>query len=168
VLGRIDLRDALNRTTGHEIRRYVVLHAAAPEVLLQLVREDLAAPTILAAPIALFELADGETAIVVGEPFAPVLADEAWRAAVPHIAAIADRECDRLARALDRLKHALAGSGARVSAATCRWATPTLLVDPPTCYDAEAFPWTCVRGGDPHPLETTEVCIHCEHWQPRA
>lgn len=167
VIGRMDLRDAISRSTGQEIRRYVVLHAAAPGVLLQVVREDLGSPATLPAAVAVFELADGETAVIVSEPFAPLLADEAWRAAVPHIAAIADQECERVARALDRLKHAVTAAGGRAAAAQCRWATPTLLLDPPLCYEAGDSPWTCVRGAEPRPLDTTETCADCAQWEPR-
>ena len=38
---------------------------------------------MLAATIAVYELADGETAVVAAEPFGPLLMDGAWRAAVP-------------------------------------------------------------------------------------
>jgi uncharacterized protein (DUF302 family) len=106
VVGRIDLRAALSRSSGQDMRQYVVLHAAALESLLEAVREDLGSPTLLPAAIGVFELADGETAIIVNEPLAALVGDQAWRNASPLLAAIADRECGRVARALDRLTHA--------------------------------------------------------------
>jgi hypothetical protein len=61
---------------------------------------------MLTATVAIYELADGETAIVAAEPFAPVLADPAWRMAAPELARVADRESEQVARALMRLQHA--------------------------------------------------------------
>jgi uncharacterized protein (DUF302 family) len=168
IVGRIDLRDLLARSTGRETRRYIVLHAAAPEALLEAIREDLGSPTTLPAAVAIFELADGETAVIVTEPFAAFLADPGWRAEAPHLAALADRECERLARALDRLRHAITTAGGRIQAASCRWATPTLFVSAPVCYDAEESLWSCTRDAGTRPLETTEVCADCERWEPRA
>jgi hypothetical protein len=59
---------------------------------------------ILPITIAVYELADGETAVVVSEPFAPVLADRGWREAAPRLARLADQESQLLARALSRLQ----------------------------------------------------------------
>jgi protease I len=52
-------------------------------------------------------------------------------------------------------------------AANCGWSAPTLLLDAPFCWDAERYPWACVRGTIPHVLETTEVCRTCVHWAAR-
>jgi len=52
---------------------------------------------------AIYELADGETAIVAGEPFAPLRADLAWQTSAPELAIIAERESKQLARARTRL-----------------------------------------------------------------
>ena len=51
--------------------------------------------------ITIFELADGETAVEVTEPFAPVISDTAWRHESPALAQVADCECAQVARALD-------------------------------------------------------------------
>ena len=64
---------------------------------------NLAAGAALPATIAIYELADGETAIVAGEPMGAVASDLAWRAALPALASIVDGESRRLARAFDRI-----------------------------------------------------------------
>ncbi|MEZ5320212.1 MAG: hypothetical protein R2752_22610 [Vicinamibacterales bacterium] len=51
-------------------------------------------------------------------------------------------------------------------AATCRFAAPTLTLKHPDWLDAHARPWSCVRDATPAPLETTEVCRTCTHWEP--
>lgn len=51
------------------------------------------------------------------------------------------------------------------SAASCRWATPTLFVAAPVWYVAEEYPWTCLRDGVPRPLATTEACEECPRWE---
>jgi hypothetical protein len=52
-------------------------------------------------------------------------------------------------------------------AATCRWATQTLWLDPPLWVTAASRPWTCVRDIDARTLETTDECRACVRWQPR-
>jgi hypothetical protein len=59
---------------------------------------------VLPATIAVYELADGETAVVAAEPFAPMLEDRGWRESAPALAALADEESQALARALERLE----------------------------------------------------------------
>ena len=60
-------------------------------------------------------LADGETVVVATAPIA-LLADEgAWREHVPALAAVADRERERIARVLDRLR-STSGESSRISA----------------------------------------------------
>lgn len=51
-------------------------------------------------------------------------------------------------------------------ASTCRFATPTLFLPAPYWLDAEAAPWTCIRGAVPHLLLTTDPCESCPHWEP--
>lgn len=104
VLSRFDVRDYLKRTLHHDFRRYTLLQAATPQLTLDALHEDLAAGAILPITIAVYELADGETAIVVSEPFAPVLADRGWREAAPRLARLADDEGELLARALSRVQ----------------------------------------------------------------
>jgi hypothetical protein len=50
---------------------------------------------------------------------------------------------------------------------SCRWAEMTLLQRYPIWFSSEACPWCCRRTVPPRPLETTEACATCAHWQPR-
>jgi SAM-dependent methyltransferase len=52
-------------------------------------------------------------------------------------------------------------------ASNCRWAMPTLFLPAPYWWDAEAYPWTCVREAVPRILETKEVCTDCPYWEAR-
>ena len=54
------------------------------------------------------------------------------------------------------------------SAATCRWAVPTLFLASPLWCDAESSPWTCGRDVIPRILATTDVCQSCSQWEARA
>jgi hypothetical protein len=56
--------------------------------------------------------------------------------------------------------------GDRHSAATCRWATPTLMLPAPLWFDAEHSPWSCVRDSDPRTLINTDACEMCPRWEP--
>ena len=54
------------------------------------------------------------------------------------------------------------------SAATCRWAVPTLFLPPPIWMGAWDTPWTCLRNARPRMLETTDVCASCPRWEAPA
>jgi hypothetical protein len=62
--------------------------------------------TILPATFAIYELPDGETAVVAKAPLAEAAADPDWRSHAPALAAIADRQGDQVAGVLARLEHA--------------------------------------------------------------
>ena len=104
LTGRFNVREYLRRKLHHDFRRYALLEATSPQLMLDALRQDLDVGAILPVTIAVYELADGETAVVVSEPFAPVLSNQAWRQAVPDLASLADQESDQLARALARLQ----------------------------------------------------------------
>ena len=53
------------------------------------------------------------------------------------------------------------------TAATCKWARPTLFESAPTWLEASDRPWTCERDAAARPLETTEICVDCPRWEPR-
>ena len=55
----------------------------------------------------------------------------------------------------------------RRSAATCRWAVPTLFVRAPFWFEAENAPWACEREPALRVLNTTDLCASCPHWEPR-
>ena len=52
-------------------------------------------------------------------------------------------------------------------AANCRWGALTTDLEAPFWWDAERYPWACIRETTPRLLETTEVCRTCVHWAPR-
>jgi uncharacterized protein (DUF302 family) len=104
VVARFDVRDYLVRTLHHECRRYMLLEALAPELTLEALQHDPGIGPILPVTVGVYELADGETAVVASPPLAPVLSDFGWRAATPALATIGDRASEQLAQALDRLQ----------------------------------------------------------------
>lgn len=104
VVARFDVREYLVRTLHHDCRKYVLLEALAPDVTLEALQHDPGTGPILPITVAIFELADGETAVMASPPLAPVLSDFAWRETAPALATIGDRASEQLAQALDRLK----------------------------------------------------------------
>lgn len=105
ILTRLDLREHLQRHVHHECRRYVLLQVASPDLTLRALQTDIESGPFLPMTLAIYELADGETAVEATAPFAPVIGDPGWRRAAPELAALADKECGQLARALARLHH---------------------------------------------------------------
>ena len=106
VLSNLDVRDFLDRSMQHEFRKYALLDVAIAHVVLEALREDLDAGTILATSIAVFELADGRTAVRVADPFVGLVADPEWWRSSPRLAALADETCQRLANVLMELEQA--------------------------------------------------------------
>jgi uncharacterized protein (DUF302 family) len=106
TIARIDVRDHFWRDLGHDFRQYFLIQAWSPELALEALQHDLDVGTIVPATFAMYELADGQTAVVAREPFSPLTADPEWRRAAPELAAIAHREAERVARVLARLQHA--------------------------------------------------------------
>ena len=106
ILGRVDVSDYAQTRLHHDLRRYVLLQALPASLTIEALQHDLDAGPMLTATVAIYELADGETAIVAAEPFAPLLADPAWQMAAPELARVADQESEQVARALMRLQHA--------------------------------------------------------------
>jgi len=103
LVGRFDVREFLERTCQHDFRRYVLLDVAPAQTMLEALLEDFGAGAIVPTHVAVFELADGETAVYVAEPFGGLASDAPWRSASPRLAALADRTSSQLAHALDRL-----------------------------------------------------------------
>lgn len=81
VLARIDVRDHFWRN-GHDFRRYFLVETWSPDAAFQALRSTLDAGATLTTTLAVYELADGETAVVTREP---------------------DQESDRMRRVLARL-----------------------------------------------------------------
>ena len=105
VIGRCDVRRLLERNLQQDCRRYVLLEVISTAVALDALRHDLSVGAVLPSTVAVFELADGETAVVASEPFGSFGSELEWRRTAPHLAALADRSCEQIGRALDRLKH---------------------------------------------------------------
>lgn len=105
VIARLDVRDYLARVIHHDCRRYVLLEALVPELTLDALQHDPGLGAIMPITVAIYELADGETAVTASPALAPVLEDFGWRAGSPGAASIGDRARQQLAQALDRLQH---------------------------------------------------------------
>lgn len=105
VLTRFDVRDHFMRDQRHLFRLYEMLEVWSPELAVDALSHHLDAGLILPTRIVLYELADGETAMVVGDPLAPMASQPRWRKDFPALAAIADQERQRLARAVGRVPH---------------------------------------------------------------
>ena len=56
----------------------------------------------------------------------------------------------------------------RKHAGTCRWAVLTLLQPYPLWLETADRPWTCTRDAVPRPLESTNECETCAHWEARS
>lgn len=104
MIARIDVRDHFWRDLGHDFRHYFLIEAWSPELALEALRHNLDVGTILPTTFAIYELADGETAVVMSEPLSRMAAEPDWRRDTPALAAIADRESARAARVLVRLQ----------------------------------------------------------------
>ncbi len=103
IVSRVDIGE-LAPAAHHEFRRYALLYACSPPFIVEALRRDLAFGTVAAATVAVYELADGETAVIAGEPCAAVIEEPEWRAANPELAALADDELARVARAVESLE----------------------------------------------------------------
>jgi uncharacterized protein (DUF302 family) len=102
-LAQIDVREQFARELSHDFRRYVLVHAWSPEFARDALRHNLDVGTVLPVAVAVYELGDGETAVVANRPFAPFEDDYQGRGNFPALASIADRETQRLARVIDRI-----------------------------------------------------------------
>jgi hypothetical protein len=72
-----------------------------------------------------------------------------------------------LADAPTREQPIAATTNGKRSAATCRWATPTLFLQAPYWFEAENSPWACVRDIAPRVLSMTDQCAVCSRWELR-
>ena len=106
AIARVDLRDHFWRDLGREFRRYFLIDAWTCELAFDALRLDLEVGTILAATFAIYELPDGETAVIAKAPLSEAAADPDWRSRAPALAPIADRQRDQVARVVARLQHA--------------------------------------------------------------
>jgi uncharacterized protein (DUF302 family) len=117
TIARIDVREEFRRELGHDFRQYFLLEAWSPELAFEALRYNLEAGAIFPTAFAIYELADGETAVVAKESLFSLTAQRDWRRGAPALASVADRECERVARVLARLQHAASHKGSTSSAA---------------------------------------------------
>jgi uncharacterized protein (DUF302 family) len=122
VIATVDLRDHFRHECARDFRRYTLIQAWSRDLAYNALRRHLDTGALLTTTIAVYELADGETAVVAGEPWAAVTGDAGWRDGNPELCAIAERENDRVARVLGRLQNrdwdvAAADPGRRLEAA---------------------------------------------------
>jgi uncharacterized protein (DUF302 family) len=103
IAARVDVREELRRTLDHDCRRYTLLVVYAPETMLKVLLLDLAAGPALPVTVAVYELVDGEVAVVIPPPFEALSNDRNWRKAQPALARCADDEAARLMEAADHL-----------------------------------------------------------------
>jgi uncharacterized protein (DUF302 family) len=114
IIGRIDVREHFWRDLGHDFRQYFLLDAWAPEPSVNALAHELDAGTLLPTRVAVYELPDGETAIVIAPPLWPLRRDYGWSAETQELATLADVETARVARVLEHLQQA--GGPARAAA----------------------------------------------------
>lgn len=108
VIARIDVRDQFRIALRHDFRRYTLLEAWSPALALEALQHDLTVGTSLPATFAIYELADGETAVVTTDRLSAACSAQGWRRHAPGLASIADDERERIARVLARLHDAAA------------------------------------------------------------
>ncbi len=97
-LARIDVRDHFIRDQHHVFRMYQIIESWAPDLAVEALDRHPDAGVLLPIRVAVYELAAGETAVLVHEP-SPVV----------DLASIFERQSERLARALATVhRHATA------------------------------------------------------------
>ena len=106
VLSRADVRSHLWQEVGHDMRRYVRIEAWSPDLALEALREDMTVGAVLPTGFAVYELADGETAVVAHQALVDWAVDPDWRRDWPALAEVVEREADRVTRVMTRLEHA--------------------------------------------------------------
>jgi len=95
-----------DRIVRGERRTVYLLDVWSPDAALEALGQDFEVGTILPTRFAVYELDDGNTAVVASEPFSRMAAEPDWRRHAPRLAAIADRETEQIARVLGRLRDA--------------------------------------------------------------
>lgn len=106
VVGRVDVREHFRRDLRRDFRQYVLLDAWPADAAFEALHTNLDIGTILRTTFAVYELADGETAIAASEPLLSVASDPGWRQDAVALTPIADRIRERVASVLTRLQHA--------------------------------------------------------------
>jgi len=105
TIAQIDIRAHFRRDLAHDFRQYYVVDAWSSRLAIAALAHDLDAGAILPTRLAIYELADGETAIVAAEPLASMMSEPEWQRQSPELAMLAREESRRIARVLQRLQH---------------------------------------------------------------
>src|SRR5438093_1499356 len=71
IIARVDVRDHFRRDLSPDFRRYVLIDAWSSKLAVDALRHNLDVGPVLPITVAIYELADGETAVVAKEPLAP-------------------------------------------------------------------------------------------------
>ena len=108
--GKLDVREALWHALQEDCRRYTIITVWHPAVAAQALRHSLDIGVELPINIAVYELADHETAITVAEPLPGLSDDRSWRYECPELLPIEFQLSDHLAQALGRMSHRLRGA----------------------------------------------------------
>lgn len=103
VLGRLDVREGIRRTLDEDFRRYTIVSVWHPALALQALRRSLDVGVELPLNIAIYELADQETALTVPDPLPSLSADRTWREECPELVAIEIQLSECLGHALGRM-----------------------------------------------------------------
>ena len=102
VLARSDVREHFWKHLSRDFRPYTVIEVWSPDSAFFALRQDPDLGSLLPARFVAYEGFDGSTVVVATKPLAPLADDVAWRERAPALAAVADRERERIERVLER------------------------------------------------------------------
>ena len=105
LCGKLDVREALWQSRRQDFRRYTILTVWHPAIAAQALRQSLDIGVELPVNVAIYELADRETAVIVAEPFPSLSGDRAWRDDCLELLPIEVQLSEHLAEALGRMSH---------------------------------------------------------------
>jgi uncharacterized protein (DUF302 family) len=105
LLKPTDVARMVKGTTGHELRRYILIEGTHPSLTWMALKLDLDVGVLLPFHIAIYELGDGETVVTVGNPLEAITAFASCRKENPELTAVAETIEDRVGRALATLAH---------------------------------------------------------------
>lgn len=103
LVARIDVRDQFRIALRHDFRRYTLLEAWSPALTLEALQHDLTIGTNLPVTLAIYELADGQTALIATDRLSQMRSMGEWHRRPPEIASVADDQAERIARVLGRV-----------------------------------------------------------------
>jgi uncharacterized protein (DUF302 family) len=106
IAARIDVREHFKRTVGRKCRPHLIFDVWSPDLVLNAVPDDLEVGAFVLTRFVVYELVAGQTAVIVIEGLSPLISDSTCRGEHPAVAALADRERERVTRVLARLQRA--------------------------------------------------------------